>query len=109
MNTQTGGQVTNAERGRTGAKLVRPLAALALVNILLLAPGWVQVGRIEGPWLALEAGILAGVFALLPRNRWSVSAAIFTAIALVSVTIIAFGDTATRISLARPLNLYVDV
>jgi hypothetical protein len=109
MNTRGGDQVANAGGGQTGARLLRLLAALILVNVLLLAPQWVLAGGIGGPWIALEAGVIVGVFALLPRNRWSTSAALIMAMILMLVTIVALGDTATRLSLARPLNLYVDI
>jgi hypothetical protein len=89
--------------------LLRLLTALTSVNLLLLAPQWLAHGGVGPHWIALEAALLAGLFALLPRRRWSAWLAGITALLLVLVSLLAFADVAARLSLARPLNLYLDL
>ena len=83
--------------------------ALALVNLLLLAPGWLLKDAQAHTWLALEAPLVVGVFTLLPRRRWYTGLAWGTAVLLVCLAALTFADTTLRESLARPLNLYLDV
>lgn len=85
------------------------LAALALVNALLLAPGWVLAGWPGPLWIAMEAWLIVGLFALLPARRWVRRLAVGTALLLVLLAILGFADAALRESLGRPLNLYLDV
>ena len=85
------------------------LMALLLVNILLLAPQWLLAGRIGPQWVAIEAFLVVGLLSSLPRRRWSLILAWITAGVLVSISILAFADTVARQSLARPLNLYLDI
>lgn len=59
--------------------------------------------------MALEAGIVVGLFLLLPRRRWSTGLAVAVAVAAVILGVLGVADTAARLSLARPLNLYLDV
>lgn len=108
MNTRTGGSVEDAEGPRTGVKLLRLLAALTLVNALILAPSWVLGGGIGPPLLALEGAVIVCVFAMLPSNRWSSLAAVLAAVSVTLVTIVGFGETAVRLSLGRSFNLYTD-
>ena len=75
----------------------------------MLLPAWILGGRIGPQWIALEAVILCGLFLALPRRRWTAVAAAFAAALTVVVTILALGDTTARMSLARPLNLYLDL
>ena len=91
------------------AKILSLLIAVVLVNVLLLTPRWLLAGAAESPWIALEACFVVGLFALLPRRRWSAGLALVTAVVLVLVSLVAFADTVTRQSLARPLNLYLDL
>jgi len=90
-------------------RVLGPLATLVLANSLLLAPVWVLSGR-PGPHLvALEAGVVVGALMLLPDRRWSRVLARVTAALLVAVALLGLADTTSRMSLARPLNLYLDV
>jgi hypothetical protein len=84
------------------------LGGLFLLNALLLAPRWVVAGGVGPPWIALEAVLLVGVLALLPRRRWSVAVAGWAAGLAALVVAVGFADAAARMSLARPLNLYLD-
>lgn len=52
---------------------------------------------------------MVGLFALLPRRRWTRLFAKLTAFAVVVLAIVVLADTVARQSLARPLNLYLDV
>jgi hypothetical protein len=88
---------------------MRLLAALILVNGLLLAPVWVLAGGMGPPWLSLEAVVLVGVFALLPPRRWVFYGAVAAGVAVVGLALLGLGDTALRLSLGRPANLYVDL
>ena len=108
MKRKAGDTAERADGGQTGAKLLRLLAALILVNVLLLAPAWVLAGGVGAPLFAVEAGVVIGIFALLPRRRWTLAAAALVALALVFITVVGLGNTAALMSLARPLNLYVD-
>ena len=91
------------------ARILSLLIALLLVNVLVLAPRWVLEGGPGPPWLALDAWLAVGVCALLPRRRWSAALAAGIALVLVLSSLLAFADVATQLSLARPLNLYLDV
>ncbi len=75
----------------------------------MLFPGWILSGRIGPHVVALEAVLAIGVFLALPRRRWTAFAAGLTALGAGTVSLLALGDTAARMSLARPLNLYLDV
>lgn len=75
----------------------------------MLFPGWILNGRPAPHWLALESLIVWAAFLALPRRRASAVAAGGTALALGVFVVLALGDTAARMSLARPLNLYLDV
>ncbi len=68
-----------------------------------------MAGGIGPAWIALEAVLVVGLLALLPRARWSRILATLLALALVGIVILALADAAARMSLARPLNLYLDV
>ena len=90
-------------------RIISLLVALVLVNALLLAPQWVLAGGPGPLWIAMEAWLIVGVFGLLPRRRRTSLLAAATAVVLILVVVLAFADAATRESLARPLNLYLDV
>ncbi len=90
-------------------KILSLLSALVLVNVLLLAPGWVRMGGLGSSWLVLEAALIIGLFSLLPARRWTSVLAVVAAVVVVLLSLLAFGDVATRQSLARPLNLYLDL
>lgn len=109
MTTRAGDQAKAAELGRARVRWLRLLTALFLVNGLLLAPWWIQSGAFEAPWLALEAGAIVGCFALMPAGRRTWYAALATSGAIVLVALVALGDATIRLSLGRPLNLYLDI
>ena len=91
------------------AKILSLLPALLLVNALLLAPEWLVSSGSDHHWIALEACLAVGLFAVLPRRRWTVGLAVLAACTLVLMSGLIFADAAARESLARPLNLYLDV
>ena len=90
-------------------RILSLLIALLLVNVLLLAPQWRLAGSLGPTWIALEAWLVVGLFAVLPRGRWSAVLAAVIALVVVLVSFLAFGDAAARQSLGRPLNLYLDL
>ena len=90
-------------------KILSLLIALLLVNVLLLAPQWLLAGSPGPTWIALEACLVVGLFAWLPRGRWSAVLAGVTALVLVLVSFLAFADATARQSLGRPLYLYLDL
>lgn len=92
-----------------GTEGFRALATLLLANSLLLAPGWIVAGGIGPSLLALEAVIVVALFWGLPRGRATVPLAGAASVLLVLSSVLAFGDATARMSLARPLNLYLDV
>ncbi|MEJ2538487.1 MAG: alkaline phosphatase [Gemmatimonadota bacterium] len=85
------------------------VGTLLLINLLLLLPVWIRHGR-PGPHLfALEAGIVVGLFLVLPRRPWSTLLAGAAGLLVTAASVLGFADSAARMSLARPLNLYLDV
>ena len=105
--SQTGAM--NEGREEQGRADLWGLATLLLSNLLLLVPLWIRFGGLRPHLFALEAGALTGLFLLLPRRLWSTVLSLVVAFLVVAVTVLAVGDTAARMSLARPLNLYLDV
>lgn len=89
--------------------MLRVILSAVVVNLLLVVPLWFRGDDPTGRWIALEALLLAGLFALLPRRRWSLVAAALAGLLVVLVAVLGFGDSAARESLARPLNLYLDI
>lgn len=89
--------------------MMRALATLVVVDSLLLAPRWIASGGLRPHWIAIEAILVVGLFLVLPRTRWSTVAAWVTSALLVAMGILLLGDATARTSLARPLNLYLDV
>jgi len=90
-------------------RTLRLLVAMLVVNGLLLSAQWwfPPVGTLP-TWVALEAAFVAGAFLLLPQRRWALVCAGLVSMAIVIVGVLSFADAATRIILARPLNLYLD-
>lgn len=89
-------------------RLIRLLLVFAALNILLLA---LEIPRYSGlgpNWVALEALVVAGLFALIPRRRWSLLLAGTAGLALALLSLIAMADALARQSLSRPVNLYLD-
>lgn len=87
------------------------VAGLFLLNVLLLLPLWILDGEVRGHWLSMEALLVVGLFALLPRRPpvWRRAAGVVVALALLVVTVVGLGDVTARHSLSRPLNLYLDI
>lgn len=98
--------------GRGGGVARRLLAlagALVLVDLLLMAPHWILEGGLGPRWVALEAAAAVGLMALLPRRAWSRVLAWALAVVFVAAAVVDLGDVLARESLARPLNLYLDL
>jgi hypothetical protein len=92
--------------------VIRLVCAWMLVNGLLLAPQWAAVGAGVAPraaWICLEAALIAGAVALVPRSRWSRALAWMVALGVVATTAVAFADLVFRVSLGRPLDLSLDL
>jgi hypothetical protein len=89
--------------------MLRSVCALGLVNVALVAPVWLRTETLPGRWIAVEALVVVGVLTLLPRRRWSAAVSLLVAALVVGLSFLSFGDAAARESLARPLNLYLDL
>ncbi len=95
--------------------MLRLTVAWVLVNGLLMAPAWLSAAVTDdgavgtAGWIALEATLAAGGLSLLPRRRWSVGLAWAVAVAVVLITAIGVVDVVFQVSLARPLNLFLDL
>ena len=90
--------------------MLRLLFAWVLVNGLLVAPQWIY--PVEGrtvAWFALEAPLLVGLLAALPRRRWSLALTTVVSLALIVVTVFLLVDTGFLASLGRPFNLFLDL
>lgn len=88
--------------------MLRLLVTFAILNALLLG---LEVPRHAGfgpNWLALEALVLTGLFALIPPGRWSRGLATVAASLLALLSLVALADALARMSLGRSLNLYLD-
>ena len=97
-----------------GPEMLRLTVAWVVVNALLMTPLWLSAavlpdGSISGGWLAVEAASMVGTLALLPRWPWGVGLAWVAAIAVVLVTLVGVVDLVFQVSLARPLNLFIDL
>jgi hypothetical protein len=88
---------------------MRAILTLILLNCLFLVPTWLRFAEVGPHHLALEAVLVVALFLLLPRGRGAAVLAGLAALLAGAVSILAFADTAARRSLARPLNLYLDV
>src|SRR4026209_1244888 len=90
--------------------MLRLVVAWVLVNALLLVPQWIY--PVEGQtvgWFALEAPLLVGLLAVLPRRRWSLGLTTLVAGSLVVLTIFLLVDMGFQASLGRPFNLFLDL
>ena len=87
------------------------VAGLFLLNVVVLLPLWILEGGVHGQWISREALLVAGLVALLPRRpaAWRTVAGAMVAVALLAVTVVGLADVTARQSLARPLNLYLDL
>lgn len=101
-------RLEQGEPGVTG-RLLRLLSVGLVVNFLLLIPRWLPGAPEPAPWIAIEAWIAIGLLALLPARRWSRALAAVAATLLVAGALALVGDALIRQSLARPLNLYLDL
>ena len=104
-------------------ELLRLAAAWVVVNALLVSPAWlatsvadgkaieIGVGTATGPgsWIALEAALVVGALTLLPRRPWVVGFGWAVAVAAVLAAVIGVVDVIFQVSLARPLNLFIDL
>ncbi|AHE98524.1 alkaline phosphatase family protein [Thioalkalivibrio paradoxus] len=88
--------------------MLRLLLIFGLLNLLFLA---LEIPRYAGfgpNWLALEAALLAGLFALLPAGRRTARIAALAGWLFAALTLLVLADALARLSLSRPLNLYLD-
>ncbi len=92
--------------------MLRLVCAWVVVNGLLLAPMWVAAVVADAPTvprLSIEATLIVGGMALLPRSRWSQILAWAVAGTVTLLVAASFGDLLFRVSLGRPLNLSLDL
>lgn len=88
--------------------MLRVALTLLTLNIGLLA---LEIPRHDGMgpnWVAVEAIALTGLFMLLPQRRWARALAGILAVIAVMLTLMAMLDALARLSLSRPLNVYLD-
>ncbi|MSR35101.1 MAG: sulfatase [Gemmatimonadetes bacterium] len=91
---------------------MRLILAWVVVNGLLMGPVWLSSAVADGPspgWLALEAALLVGLLALLPKRPWSKALAYAAGFAVLLITVVGFASVVFQVSLARPLNLFIDL
>ena len=92
--------------------MIRLVSAWVLVNGLLMSPVWLSGAVTEGPataWLSLEAALIVGAMALLPRRPWSRGLAWILAAGVILCAVVSLADLVLRVSLGRPLNLSLDL
>lgn len=80
-----------------------------MANSFLLIPVWLLHAGVRPHLLALEAAVLTGLFLCLPTARSTRVLAWIAATLVVTASVLLLGDTTARMSLARPLNLYLDL
>ncbi|MEX2528095.1 MAG: sulfatase [Gemmatimonadota bacterium] len=78
------------------------------MNIILLGSRWLVAGTVGPPWVAVEALLVVGTLSLLPRRNWALWMAAVTGLLVLPILVLALADATARLSLARPLNLYLD-
>ena len=92
--------------------MIRLVCAWVVVNGLLLAPAWLSKALTDAPtppWLSVEAAVIVGGMALLPRRPWSRGLAWPLAAGVVLAAVASFADLVFRVSLGRALNLSLDL
>ena len=92
--------------------MIRLVSAWVVVNGLLMLPVWLSGAVTEVPapaWLSLEATLIVGAMALLPRRLWSRGLAWVLSAGVVLSAVVSFADLILRVSLGRPLNLSLDL
>ena len=93
-------------------EMIRLVSGWVFVNGLLLTPLWLTGAVTDDPapvWLSLEAALIVGAMALLPRRPWSRGLAWVVAAAIILFVVVALADLVFRVSLGRPLNLSLDL
>ena len=93
-------------------EMIRLVSGWVLVNGLLLAPLWLTGAVTDDPapaWLSLEAALIVGAMALLPRRPWSRGLAWILAAGVILFLVASLADLIFRVSLGRPLNLSLDL
>ena len=93
----------------TGASVLRALATLLMVDSLLLGPLWIASGSPGPHVVAVEGLFLTGLFLALPRTRWSLGLAWLASGIVTALFVVWLGEATARLSLARSLNLYLDI
>lgn len=86
----------------------RLLVTVLILNGLFVAIAWLHRGLGGAAWLALDAVAVVGLLVLSPRRRWTVAAGAAGGLAVAFVLLLALGDRLTALSLARPLDPWVD-
>ncbi len=87
--------------------MTRLLIGTLAVDLLLLAPVWLRALSFS-PWLALEALVIAPLLAL-PALRWARPLRLVAVAGVVLALLLGIGDAATRHTLGRALNVYLDM
>ena len=93
-------------------EMIRLVSGWVLVNGLLLTPSWLSGAVTDAPgaaWLSLEAALIVGAMAILPRRPWSRGLAWVLAMGVILFVVVALADVVFRVSLGRPLNLSLDL
>lgn len=88
--------------------MIRLLLTLAALNVVLLGLAVPRYAGIGPYWLAWEAVLLVGLFALLPAGRLARVLAWGAGFVLLALVVLALFDALTRVSLVRPLNVMQD-
>lgn len=80
-----------------------------VVDSLLLAPLWIASDGLGPHVVAIESVLVVGLFLALPERRWSRVAAWVASGLIVLLGVLWLGEATARLSLARSLNLYLDL
>jgi hypothetical protein len=92
--------------------MTRLVCAWVLVNGVLLAPTWLSAAVRDTPaaaWISVEAALIAGGVALVPRLQWRRGLAWVAAVGVVLAGAVGFVDLVFQVSLGRSLNLSIDL
>ena len=92
--------------------MIRLVSAWVLVNGLFMMPLWVAAALTDTPrpaWLSVEAALVVGGMALVPRRPWSRRLAWLVAGGVVLMAVATFADVVFQVSLGRRLNLSPDL
>ena len=88
--------------------MLRLLLTLVALNVVLLGLEIPRYAGLAPYWLAWEAVLLVGLFALLPAGRLARGLAWLAGGLLLALVVLALFDALTRASLTRPLSLIQD-